>query len=554
MAGYWYIGETPNDMTNRLLLILGGMISLAIAQVFPDTNWTYALPAPSFGSTASADVDGDGKLELIFTTYTNDGKAHCLNAEDGSVRWVFDIGGCGDVAPVIYDLDMDDTLDVFINGSCNPTCFCINAMTGVLKWSVASGGGDSPPTVADIDEDGKPEVLFGNFSGQVRILNGEDGSLNRVFTPASGIGAIQTEPTIGDLDGDGHLDFIVCNHFNTSGFYTWAYDYNAGDTMWTNFQYDTSATYYSYHGGVLADMDNDTHLEYVIGDNAGGVRGLNAEDGTVQWSVTGYTNVISAISCANFDADANLEIVFSNNDYLTYDDRIWVLDGATGVVEWSYPVSSSGFRGVAISDINGNGKLDCVSGHYMGDIFAVEPFTGLIWTYDIDPLLPTGLPYWDVDHGPVVADFDDNGTMDVFMIGGYGTYIPDSQNVGIAICIEAGNNASGCPEWLMFRQDVQRSGYLSASDIAASCAIVGMDEQLQSYVRLYPNPSSGKVTIQTLSEGTFMLYDLQGRMCNTVQVPAGAIDIWLGKLPAGTYIWSLINDLQIARGRLVIAP
>lgn len=544
-------------MKKSPFLLLSLLLRLTLsAQTFPNLNWSYPLPCPAFGSAASADVDEDGKLELIFTTYTNDGLAHCLNAEDGSVRWTYNIGGCGDVAPLIYDFDQDDTLEVFINGSCNPTGFCINAYTGQLDWSVPSGGGDSPPTVADIDQDGKPEILFGNFSGQVRILNGEDGSLNRNVVFAPGIGPIQTEPTIGDLDGDGDLDFIACNHFNNSGFYTWAYDYGTNDTIWMNFQADTSATYYSYHGGVLADVDNDTKLEYVIGDNAGGIRALNAEDGSVRWHVTGLTNVISALACANFDSDPALEIVYSNNDYVTFNDHIGVLDGMTGNLEWSYPTTFSAFRGMAISDLNGNGKLDCVGGYFMGEVIAVEPFTGLIWNYDMDPLLPSGLPYWEVDHGPVIADFDQNGTMDVFVVAGYGTYTPDSQNVGIAVSIEAGQNATGCPEWRMFRQDVHRTGYLSQDDMDENCALVGLEtEWVEPVLRVYPNPVSDYLNVELPDgvAGTFELYDSQGRKVRTVNVKSSLNRISLN-LPAGLYVWNFVPNLggEVQSGRLVV--
>ena len=296
-----------------LFLLLGIPLN---AQNFPTIQWDYQVGAPAFGSAAAADLDGDGFLEIVFTTYTNDGKAHCLNAEDGSVHWVYDIGGCGDVAPIIYDMDGDDTLDVVINGSCNPTAFCINGHTGVLKWSVSSGGGDSPPTVADIDQDGMPEVLFGNFSGQVHVLNGEDGSLAKSFQVDNG--PIQTEPTICDVDSDGDLDFIVYNHFNNSGFYTYAYDYATGDTIWTNFHYDTSATYYSYHGGAIADIDLDGKEEYVIGSNDGAIRALNVEDGSVLWRTTGLTNVIGALTIADMDGDDTLEVVYNNNDYINF--------------------------------------------------------------------------------------------------------------------------------------------------------------------------------------------------------------------------------------------
>lgn len=540
-------------MRHLLLLLLLCCASWLGAQPFPNVNWSYPLPCPAFGSAASADVDEDGKLELIFTTYTNDGMVHCLNAEDGSDLWTYDIGGCGDVAPLIYDFDMDDTLDVFVNGSCNPTGFCINARTGVLNWSVPSGGGDSPPTVADIDEDGKPEILFGNFSGQVRILNGENGSTNRIVTLAAGIGPIQSEPTLGDLDGDGDLDFIACNYFNYTGHYTWAYDYDTDDTLWMNFKADTSSSFYAYHGGVLADVDNDSKLEYVVGDNAGMVRALNGEDGSVLWTVTGLTNVISALSCANFDADPYLEIVYVNNDYITFDDHIGVLDGLTGNLDWSYPLTFSAFRGCAISDLNGNGKLDVVSGHYMGEVIAVEPFTGLLWNFDMDPLLPGVLPYWDVDHGPVVADFDQNGTMDVFVVAGYGTYTPDSQNVGVAVSIEGGANASGCPEWRMFRQDVQRSGYLSAADITENCALLSASEPMREAFGVFPNPTEGWVRVKgEFPVGELVrltLRDVQGKVVWSSLVGEQGVKV---DLPAGVYCWIAEAGEVVSMGKLVI--
>ena len=104
---------------------------------FPNINWEYNLDAPAFGSASAADLDNDGFYEIVFTTYTNDGMAHCLNAEDGTVKWVFDIGGCGDVAPLIYDMNNDGQLDVVVNGSCNPTIFCINGNDGSLIWRPA---------------------------------------------------------------------------------------------------------------------------------------------------------------------------------------------------------------------------------------------------------------------------------------------------------------------------------------------------------------------------------------------------------------------------------
>ena len=42
----------------------------------------------SGGSSAAADMDNDGKKEIVFATYNNDGKVYCLNAENMAIAWV----------------------------------------------------------------------------------------------------------------------------------------------------------------------------------------------------------------------------------------------------------------------------------------------------------------------------------------------------------------------------------------------------------------------------------------------------------------------------------
>lgn len=494
---------------------------------YPTIQWQYDVPAPAFGSAAAADLDGDGFLEIVFTTYTNDGKAHCLNAEDGSVRWIVDIGGCGDVAPLIYDADGDDTLDVFVIGSCNPEAFCINGHTGVIKWSVPCGGGDSPPTIADMDGDGLPELMFGNFSGQLYILNAEDGTLDKIIQVDPHNGPIQTEPTLVDIHQDGVPEIIVANHFNQSGLYVRAYDYQTGDTLWQNMIQDTSL-YNAYHGGVVADVDGDGTFEYIIGSHNGMIRSLNCEDGSEQWRKMMPISNMGAMSLADLDADGSLELISVNNDWVSLDERLWILDAATGNTKWSFPTGFSSFRGCAIGDINGNDTLDLVAGFFMGKVMAIEPYKGLIWEFQTGSYLPSGLPYWDADHGPLLSDFDRNGSMDVFIMSGYGTYIPDSQNVGKAFMLEAGTGT--CPEWLMFRQNVHRTGYLSPDYVDSVCMPVSKQAELngsESIFHAYPNPAQNTLCLSPVPEGKVRVIDAQGRSIDAKITAHTADQLWL---------------------------
>lgn len=483
------------------------------AQITPSIAWTYSLNSAVFGSAASADIDKDGKSEIVFAAYNNDGRVHCLNAEDGSLKWTYNISGCGDVAISIYDLDGDDTLDVFVNGSCNPSAFCINGLTGALTWSVPSGGGDSPPTIADIDNDGKPEIVFGNFSGQIRILNGEDGSLNKNIQVISS--TIQTDPVLVDVNNDGNLDIIVANHFNNTGYYTYCYDYVTSTTHWVNFHADNMSTYYAYHGGALADIDKDGKMEYVIGANNGLVRALNVENGSVLWSISNPSaSVMGAISIADVNNDDTLDVIYHRGDA---NNSIVVANGFTGQVKWSYPVMAGAFRGSAVSDLNGNGKLDLVSAHYMGKIHAVEPFSGLLWTLDLWPLFPQTLPYLMTDNGPLVDDFDGDGFLDVFVAAGYSTYSVNPNSIGRAYMIKG--NTGTCPPWTMYRHDHNRSGYISANEVNTQCSIInGVKEKelIGMNVKVSPQPFIDKTEISVsglnTKKATLSIRDLQGRL------------------------------------------
>lgn len=536
---------------NLRFLLPALFFTTTLAAQIPSIDWTYPLSAPAFGSSAAADMDGDGYYEIVFTTYTNDGKAHCINAEDGSVKWIFDIGGCGDVAPLIYDVDNDDTLDVIVNGSCNPTLYCINGATGQLIWSVPSGGGDSPPAVANIDADPFPEIFFCNFNGQLRIVNGENGSVNKTIQVDPNGSTIQTEPALVDVNADGRLDIIMASHFNINGLYVWAYDYVSEDTLWTNVIADSS-TYNAYHSGAVTDVDGNGDLEYVIGSNNGLVRALNVQNGSVLWSRSIPKSCMAALSIADLDGDGSLEVVVTNNDWVTLDERIWVLDGATGSTEWSYATTFSSFRGCAIADINGNDTLDLVAGYFMGEVIAVEPYNGLLWNLDLSPQFSSALPYLLVDHGPLVADFDRNGTMDVFIVAGYGTYTPDSLNTGKAFMIEAGSGS--CPEWLMFRHDVLRTGYLPQSEIDSLCVTVNVPQltEAASDFVMYPQPADEWLYLECTPGAEIQILDATGKLVMQAIAGTAKTELNISSLSAGCYVLFVSDGMNSIRQKLFV--
>jgi outer membrane protein assembly factor BamB len=410
----------------------------------PRILWSYDLKAPSFGSSAVGDIDGDGKPEIVFGTYFNDQHVYALNAEDGSLLWKHDTGGCNDASPAIADVDLDGKLEVIIPASSPCKCYCFDGATGAVKWSADTGSGnciDSPPAVADLDNDRKPEVIFGTFGGFLFCLNGEDGSVCWK-TNLGSESCIQSGPSICDLNGDKQLDVVVaqwrgdhriCGVKGSDGSVLWSSDLPA-DNM--------------YHGASIADIDEDGKPEIAIGSYDHHVYVLNGEDGSRLWDYEAPYYVGAPTAIADLNNDRHLEIVFAA------DTKVGVLSH-TGSLLWSYTAGGGVFRGAAIADVDGNGVLDIVFGGDDGKLTALSGDDGhVVWTIDL--AAHYGKTY-QIGHAPVIADLDGDGKLDVFVVGGLGRY-PAESNHGRAYAVAAGEGKG--PGWPMFRNDLRHSGFV----------------------------------------------------------------------------------------------
>ncbi|MFH1100447.1 MAG: right-handed parallel beta-helix repeat-containing protein [Methanobacteriota archaeon] len=408
----------------------------------PQVLWYYNLSAPSFGSAATADIDHDGNLEIVFGTYFNDENIYALNAENGTLLWKYDTGGCNDASPVIADVDLDGDLEVVVPASSPCRVYCFNGSTGAVEWSRSTSPNsiDSPPAVADVDNDGKPEIIFGAFYGYVYCLNGENGSVQwRINLGTNSY--IQSEPNILDVDLDGQLDVVVSQWAGTCRVY--ALNGSTGATKWFTDQPND----YMYHGCSFADIDEDGKPELAIGCYDNHVYVFNAENGGPLWNYPTTYYVGAPTSIADLDNDNHLEIV-----YAAY-TKIGVLSH-TGGQQWSYSAGGGNFRGIAIADVDGNHILDVAFGADDGILRVLRGDNGgVVWTYNIQAHYGRT---FEIDHAPIIADFNNDGKLDIFIIGGYGISSPPTNNHGRAYLLSAGDGTE--PGWPMFRHDIHHSG------------------------------------------------------------------------------------------------
>jgi len=427
----------------------------------PQILWWYDLDAPSFGSAAVDDIDGDGFLEIVFGTYFNDEHIYALNAEDGSLLWKYNTGGCNDASPAIADVDLDGELEVIVPSSSPYEVYCFDGATGQVEWSTSTGYPnciDSPPAIADVDNDDKPEVILGTFYGYVFCFNGEDGSI--CWQENLGTNSyIQSGPNILDLNDDGQLDIVVAQ---------WSGDYRIyalkGDDASVLWYFDQPQDH-MYHGGSFADIDEDGKPEIAIGCYDNHVYVVNGEDGSPLWDYPAPYYVAAPTSIADLNNDGHLEIVFASNNILG------VLSHTGGLI-WSHTTGGIIFRGASISDIDGDGILDVAFGSSDGILRVLKGSNGdVVWTYDLEAHY--GMTY-DIDHAPVIADFNNDGELDIFIVGGYGTSSPPTNNHGRAYALAAGEGTG--PGWPMFRHDLRHSACFGANQPPNAPMITGPAE------------------------------------------------------------------------------
>jgi outer membrane protein assembly factor BamB len=418
------------------------MLIAAVLAAPPEPIWWVDLDAPSLGSAAVGDIDGDTLPEVVFGTYFNDESIHALNGEDGSPLWSYDTGGCNDASPAIADVDLDGELEVIVPSSSPFTVYCFDGRTGDVEWTRSTGFPnciDSPPAIADVDDDGLPEIVLGTFYGHVFCLNGEDGSIEWHIELGED-SYIQSGPNILDLDGDGRLDVVVAQW--AGAFEIHALRGHDGSSLW----HSEAPTDHMYHGGSFGDIDEDGRPEVVIGCYDNMVRLLEGESGDVGWDYPAPFYVGAPTSLGDLDGDDHLEVAFASWNQvgtLTND----------GDLEWSRTVGGGSFRGSAIADVDGNFVPDLIFGADDGLLYARRGDNGgEVWTYDV------GAHYgreFRIDHAPVIADLDGDGDLDAFVVGGHATSSEPEQNHGRAYALTAGEGTG--PGWPMFRRDLRHS-------------------------------------------------------------------------------------------------
>ncbi|GJM39634.1 MAG: hypothetical protein DHS20C19_30010 [Acidimicrobiales bacterium] len=400
-----------------------------------DKNWALLIDGWNRSSSVViADIDGDRENEIVVGH--QDGVLRAYEG-DGTLKWATDAV---------------------------PT---VNTGNGCASQSGASAI-DSSPAVADIDEDGTPEVIVGvgstwseNENGGVIVFNGETGAkewgtnLGRdtgdVWANTGNLDGwcegVFSTPAIGDVDGDGHLDIV----FASFDFYIWAVDRTGEPLAGFPFNNDDSV----WSSASLFDIDGDDDMEIFIGgdttpggyyDHLGGVfRALDWTPGGVVnlWNAEANEVFHSSPAIGDINGDGRPEAVIGtgNNWHIECgnghhqcgpgdgDDhsKVFAFHLHDGSTVPGFPVSAGDtiIASPALGDVDNDGLLEVVVGSADHYVYVWNGDGSLAWR--VKPQfahLGTGR----MNAPPIIADLDGDGDQDIAVGGDDGLALLNGAN------------------------------------------------------------------------------------------------------------------------------
>lgn len=221
------------------------------------------------------DLDKDGKKEIAFGRAD---KLYLFDAEGNLLPgWPFsnsDTTAVFNNAASAGDIDGDGKLEIFaiatVGGggafACQSWSGCPTQIVGLKKDGLLLSGypksignnystGYDSPAIADLDGDGKDEVVLG--LGRVIILdqNGEKPLTNVTYT--------NTSPAIADFDGDGKLEIVTSeadtSPFSSTGSKPITVIRADGSVYWQNFMPSVFPKH--LRPAFVSDLDNNGKIE-----------------------------------------------------------------------------------------------------------------------------------------------------------------------------------------------------------------------------------------------------------------------------------------------------
>ncbi|EIE24136.1 integrin alpha N-terminal domain-containing protein [Coccomyxa subellipsoidea C-169] len=302
------------------------------------------LDSHIMSTPAIADIDGDGQAEIVI-----------------AASYFFD--------PDYYDdpehkKELGEDVDVskYVAGG----IVVFNSRTRTIKWqqhldlstdrTAFKAYIQASPTLADINGDGKLEIIIGTNMGFVYVLDCEGRTVEG--WPLQ-MGAVQAQVAVADINGDGALEIVAADaRGNVAAFSA------DGSELWERHVKSLVA-----QAPSLGDINGDGVLEVVFASASGAVYALSGVSGhdVAPFPFRTRGRITAPVLLVRLrDSGPALHAVVQS-----YDGHLYAIDGVTGCAD-TVDIGETAYSMVLADDMDGNGRMDLVLATMNGNVYCFE--------------------------------------------------------------------------------------------------------------------------------------------------------------------------------------
>ncbi|MGY3087349.1 hypothetical protein ACVWYF_000375 [Hymenobacter sp. UYAg731] len=352
--------------------------------------------------------------------------------------------------------------------------------------------------IGDLDGDGDLDFVSTNFYGSainVRFNNGNGSFSGTGSVPA---GANVSNVALGDVDSDGDLDLLIPN----SRLGTVSVRLNDGVG---NFSGNTEVGVGSCVSVVLGDLDGDGDLDLLT---SGGTLltgftyiSIRFNNGNGTFAGTTSTGLVAgSVALGDLDGDGDLDLIAANGTNTGVNVR---LNDGDGTFSPLMPIGVPSNGNIAVGDLDADGDLDFVISKGLGGTAVGVYFNDGSGRFVVAPDVPVGTT-------PIVAlgDVDGDGDLDIIAADGQGVSTSVRLNDGsgsfaMAPNVPAASNSTG-----IALGDVDNDGDLDllttnygSSTVSIRLNQIGLATSSghpSANLALYPNPVNATASVRIL--------------------------------------------------------